>query len=841
MFFDWINSTFELLPGCQDELFQTLWEKKHLRFGSTDPQPHDEIDENCARLICASITNCERLLVVLPDFKPHRPALLFATALMRCLPREITTAQKKVLYFGTTIGIREHLDQVRVRGFNFKLSEVFQQQNIKRPDGWGSATGVRRNVIFNRLPQVVTIYSPADPIQTLEYYNPQLIAIDLDESPKADWLKPLLEEAVHRGLPVVAWSVNPLSECVSIFKSQGEVIVWPSQIYRVNTSHPATTEIISTIKTDLYPLVLEGNVVDSITTTLKENSKLLVEAAQRTTGRLGQDTLRQHWLYIRAFESLFVPYVFYEAEAPHFWGLKTIGHLRTACEHFRKTCEQFDPRLAAELENILISCNRIEEVFRTSDPPLWNALCSICVDEPSTDEARLIIVSGSSRKQLFLLALLAYHSITESDLNEVRTWVVTLEELRRLMRRRDTLAQSEDEAETIRIRWDLNWRPVLVGLPGNQLTSKLLPVLLHSDVDILIHPHQFGSLKRRAEEWGKAIAPDMTQLSRTLSKLSRGVVSSQPQSSISQVNGRIKIAEPVGLDVRTTRKSYSRSESLWQPDNPVESVATLLRVDDGDSDEAPIFREPQQSTQITEQDIWCNEAIHLQFKSGSSVTYAVDDFINVIIAGPSGPEVEERAVRSLRVNDRVVLIHGQQRQSFYELIISRMHQHPSMILHLGLIRRWQKDIINHYYRWSENGSRTLEQLLKRMNDRGSTLVSTATLQNWLRGYALCPQDAQDLLRLAEVLDMDFVRQNYQRIYKAASRLRGLHRGVANKLNRWLQQQARGIDSGNEDDVIDSELGLTFGDLKSSLSVQQIAAVQKIKGPLARNNLGRMEN
>jgi hypothetical protein len=163
-----------------------------------------------------------------------------------------------------------------------------------------------------------------------------------------------------------------------------------------------------------------------------------------------------------------------------------------------------------------------------------------------------------------------------------------------------------------------------------------------------------------------------------------------------------------------------------------------------------------------------------------------------------------------------------------------------MILGLSLIRRWQVDFVSAYIRWRERDSRHLQELLTRMNDKGSALSSTATLQNWLRGYALCPQDPQDLRRLGEILGLDFVQQNYRRIAAAASRLRGLHRGVANKLNRWLQLQAAGIDAGNDEDVIDPDLGLTFGDLKSSLSLQQIVAMRIISGPLLRIDLGKLE-
>src|SRR5215510_11481653 len=115
---EWIAPTFESLPGCQDELFTGLWKSQRLKYGLTVQQLPDQIDEYCARMICAAVTTRERLLVVLPDSKPKRPALLFATALLRCwrnLPSQFPREQRKVLYFGTTIGIRGQLGQVRIQ------------------------------------------------------------------------------------------------------------------------------------------------------------------------------------------------------------------------------------------------------------------------------------------------------------------------------------------------------------------------------------------------------------------------------------------------------------------------------------------------------------------------------------------------------------------------------------------------------------------------------------------------------------------------------------------------------------------------------------------------------
>jgi hypothetical protein len=105
---------------------------------------------------------------------------------------------------------------------------------------------------------------------------------------------------------------------------------------------------------------------------------------------------------------------------------------------------------------------------------------------------------------------------------------------------------------------------------------------------------------------------------------------------------------------------------------------------------------------------------------------------------------------------------------------------------------------------------------------------------------MCPLQPEDLRRVSEVLNMGFVQKYYKRISQAASRLRGLHRGLSNKLNRWLPDQMTGAMQGNDDEIIDAELGLTFGDVKNSLLILRIMNIETLTGPFLISTLGRVE-
>jgi hypothetical protein len=110
------------------------------------------------------------------------------------------------------------------------------------------------------------------------------------------------------------------------------------------------------------------------------------------------------------------------------------------------------------------------------------------------------------------------------------------------------------------------------------------------------------------------------------------------------------------------------------------------------------------------------------------------------------------------------------------------------------------------------------------------------------GEVLCPEDTGDLLRVAEILHMPFVKDNHRHIDKAAQRLRNIHRALARRLNRWLQQEAAGaLREGKPDtSILDKELGLTFSDFRDSLLILRVESILHREGLYLRSSLGQLE-
>jgi len=850
----WLEEAFAVLPGCDDDIFKGLWLKKRLMLNDQAP---DHIDEYSACLVCAALRHCTGLFIVLPDSQVSRPSLMFATALIRSWYDsriqqldENGFHRQKVLYFGSSIGVRGQLSQVRIEGnaWELNLSEVFQQQDIGRNQKRVGRSKKPRKGSESQpitLPEVITIYSPVDPVAAVEQHNPQWIAIDCSDAESLRWLKPLLKYSLEKQIPILAWGQNPLSECVSEFFELGQVFTWPSQPTLV-AAPPSQSEcklqayLYPNRTTQIQPIVLEGASANKLATSLREANHLLASTFEFASGRFARDAIRVHWKYLRALESLSVPLEFYEAEAPHFWGLKSLRQLSDECEHFREACNQNIVNLATRLEQVHASLEAATEHIRNSGSPLWQVLCDLVVNEPPAGEAHLVIFTSRARKQLFLLALLAKHNHTEEDLHAVRTWVFSLDELKKLSQYAAS-ANLEEPLNILTIDQTLRYHPVFVGLPSPLLTPKLLPVLLQQNIDFLLYGHQTSALARQFTKWARRLSPDLLDTAALLSQLSGLEV----PEGIPSMPPTLNLAELSGLDAGNVARPRSIGiKPLWQPDDPVSEIARLLESEQTlIEDELGVegqFQEDSETDIALEQESWCESAIEVHFEHDWHVCFAPDDRINVIVTGEKGQQVDKRYIRALKPNDRVIAIPDQRRQSLYDLILSRVHGHPTIELHLALIRRWQQDLELAYRRWRLHGVRNLDELLWQMQRRGSTLTHPMTLRGWLSGNILCPEDPDDLRRLAEILEMSFVVSHYQRIYQAAKRIRGLHRVLARRLNSWLEEQASGSVKAKDDDVLDAELGITFGDFRNSLLILRVQEVQPIMGLFLRSSLGRFE-
>lgn len=847
---DWseMQAQFDALPRCQDLFFRYLWQQGHAHLERTD-EAIDLYDNLSARLLCAALESRQPLLIVLPDEQKHRAALLLATALIMHGADRYRTRQigGQVLYFGTTTGIRQHLQQVIVD--NIPLDNVFPQARTAadptRTQRILPQHRSHRDLDPNRsyhFPRVITVYMPADPVAILRTHSAEWVAIDGDIGTRLDWAPALLNETRRRHLPVIAWCSNPLSSIKADFRNfDGLVFQWPSKNdFQRSISAPRGLEncFDNPSRTRIIPLYLDESAVISIIQPLKEAYHILAEAmgiiAERKMGPFAQDALHLAWGYLHALENLNVPLDFHEVETRRVWGLHRLETMEKNLSRFLVALQPTYPALANVLYKCLEILASVRDEMHRQDPPLWAALSNLCVEKTTANSIRQLVFPGPARRRLFAYAMLARYNVSEDDLQEIGVRLTSLKELESAFSSGTAEIETKDTAKSVS---NCNSLTTLVGLPAYYLTTWMARLLKHPLIEILVYSYQAQILAQRIENWNSALTTDIGADAQILAYFARKAIQEVPESLPAIVQ-----TEPQILALNASRYSAASSRmSLSLPiGDPVAEVSKLFQHEaEGESGISGLAAETFEDSLPDEQ---VEGAFHISFSSGWSAFFAPDDKLNVIVSTGSGQSLDSRYVQALRPGDKILFIHGQRRQSLYDLLVDRVHRNPAFELHVAFIRRWQNDLVNAYRLQQLENSWTLEELLNRLQRLGSSLTSTQTIRTWLQGSILAPDDPEDLRRLAEVLDLAFVRKNYRDIHAAANRLAGLHRSLAIRLNKWLEHELSGLAADDETlyGAFDRDSGLSLQDIRDSLLVLQIESICKQREPILYRQLRQLE-
>ena len=838
----WLDHGLAQLSTKFDDLSQKLIDQGRLRLSFVD-HSLDRVDLVSAILVCAALAQKKSLCVSLPDEKPRRPAYLLAYALLNhwWRHREVAVHQYRILYCGTQTGIRGQLSKISVAGLRQSLSNVFEQFDLPRGarGGVGEGHGRTRD---SELPRVVTAYAPANPSALIADIAPRWIAVDFADSAHVPWLEELLEEALSRGIPVLGWGTNPLSRALRSFDSVGHVIRWPfgrsfNEEAIVGVAEPLEILFHPYLITQVQPMLVEDQHASRYYNGLGQAGAVLQKLRNRTRNSITQAAIQQHWRLYREIETLHVPLPLREAEVSRIWGMAPIERQVATCRRFQEVIAAKDGKTASDLRQVSDALSDSIEYLKISEPPLWRALVELVHEEAEYGSARLITFHSRAKKTLFVLALLAKFNISEADLKYLRNWIFSIADLSDHGR----FQAPESKSGHKEIPVDLSPIPILVSIPSAAQLAKFWPAFLGEDLNVVIHGTEKVKLSRRVRIWSSALSPDLRRFSQAIADFGR----LRPPTDVPNIAERIRLGAHRHIKISgTLGKSavQTPSTSLWTGSDLEDELTWLFEIDDDRS----ALQDSDNGHEGSEGDFdpWVEDALEIEFSGGWRGLFDRQDKL-LHIDGATA-QCDERYVTAIRLEDTVLIIPFQKRQSLYDLVINRVHKHPSIELHLVVLRRWHEELVVGFERWAtklgvNKGSMKLasQAFLEKLQNKGSSLTSSQTVRYWVSGTTLCPLDPKDISRVGEILDLHFVKEQHGRIAKAATRIRGLHRGVSNRLTNWLHYWSRGIADSHDKQVIDVETELTFGDIRASFIIVDVVTIEKVRGPVLRSELGEI--
>lgn len=215
-------------------------------------------------------------------------------------------------------------------------------------------------------------------------------------------------------------------------------------------------------------------------------------------------------------------------------------------------------------------------------------------------------------------------------------------------------------------------------------------------------------------------------------------------------------------------------------------------------------------------------ALRIEFEDG--FCYAEPDS-NMTIFLPSTAKTDDRKVESLRPNDIVVFVDGDQKRRLYEAILERVERHPAMGTTYILVRYWQQSVRDGFFR----SGMTYDEFLTKLQRLGSLMQTAQGVRFWVMGEVLGPSDAEDIRRVGEIFGDEALLQEWKNINRSLKRIRSIHVSLARNLNQMIIQAGlKGQYSRNTDECIDQELNLYLDDFRDSVALHRISSVDQEK-------------
>lgn len=825
-FWSYVLTELSLVPVGEEDFFKRLWANGRLRFRG-QPLAAAGIQELSARILATAIRRQKSLFVQLPQETITQAPALFASALLldaigRHQARD--TRHTRVVLFGSSVALRGQLTETTVSGLS--LSSVFSQVQL---EGDARRPVARSPQLRDHFPEVVCALSPASPRDVLHRYRPTWIAVDGDDGTDIDWLPQVLAIAHRLGVPVIGWLSGYFGVAAPMLSDAGiPLLTWPPVLKGHSDARALTaTDLVARcIQLTIQPVIVRGEIATQLATLFNQARQLLARLAGEARSPFFDDCLRSAWQYLRALEALHVPLSFYEAECQHYWGMVSLASRRAVFDRFINSAATIRPAAREALADVLTSLDQIQRILEQTDPPLWSALLGIAVADARSTRPLSVILAARARKRLFELALLGIEGITTSDLASMGVSIKSLADLVDPRTGQDADPRQEALA-------------YLVGLPREH-PERLQPLLRRDSIRILILPHQEPEVQSRVNSIAAAVTVSTTQDLKALQAIGLASGARFVEEKFRYVT--IAGSDTIDISGLARRLEERGATAVWAAPDAVREAQWLLSSDEEEEDataETLLASDDEVATATATSDNPVVEgAMRVELSGGRIVLLDPNAPINVMRGSGVYEDMQERPANAIRRGDRIVLIHGQKRQSLYDLLISRVHNHHAIRLHLALLKLWHEEIDKGFHSWARRTGRGYEALLQELRQLGCRRSAPLTLRFWVSGEILCPSDPEDIRRAARVLEMTPVLENSAAIARAAERIRGLHRGLAHRLNNWLRNQNPG-NSAQADDVIDEELGLRLSDFRESLEVLVVENVTRMDGIFLRSSLNRV--
>jgi hypothetical protein len=143
-------------------------------------------------------------------------------------------------------------------------------------------------------------------------------------------------------------------------------------------------------------------------------------------------------------------------------------------------------------------------------------------------------------------------------------------------------------------------------------------------------------------------------------------------------------------------------------------------------------------------------------------------------------------VEELHPGYRIIIPRGEGREELFARVVASAHTSTSLQAYEVLFARWRIACCKGH----ELCGKDWQRLEQRMREEGSS-VTWQAYRFWMLGTTIAPEDPEDIRRVGRIANDPLIEQQYQRIAKMATEVRGLHIKLGRILSNAMAEAIEG--------------------------------------------------
>jgi hypothetical protein len=193
-------------------------------------------------------------------------------------------------------------------------------------------------------------------------------------------------------------------------------------------------------------------------------------------------------------------------------------------------------------------------------------------------------------------------------------------------------------------------------------------------------------------------------------------------------------------------------------------------------------------------------------------------------------------VDALEPDHRLIVVNPAARESIAHRILAAKRGEETDQTAGQTIKRWQQELaegVKHY-------DLTYVEVLRKIRELGSQRADPAVIGQWARGDVLGPLDAQDICRIGQIVESDWLIQNWQRVGLALLITRSGHRLLGRRITQIIQKAAVGDrELARKDEEFLQQIGISMGELQDAVTLLTVEAMSRDTKVVPIDQIGKV--